>query len=80
LSAVPGDASNLVAQAGAGPNCPSENPQRLAETVVQMYQMPSKSLAALGQNGKKFYHENMNMSKGVEKFEKLFQSVVNGRR
>jgi colanic acid biosynthesis glycosyl transferase WcaI len=80
LSAVPGDASQLVKQADAGMCCPSENPELLAQTVIQMYQMPAEDLAVLGRNGSCFYQANLTMSKGVERFEQLFQSVVNGSR
>jgi len=76
LSAVPGDASELVKKADAGMCCPSENPEMLAQTVIQMYQMQPEVLVILGRNGSRFYQANLTMSKGVEHFEHLFQSIV----
>lgn len=74
--AVPGDASDLVNQAQCGLCCGSENSEALAQTAVQMAQMPAERLKELGENGNRYYTENMALSVGVSRFEKIFEQAI----
>lgn len=75
LCAVPGDASDLVKQAGAGLECPSEDPERMAETVLAFSKMTSEQLGQMGKNGQAFYQENISLKVGATQFEKLFREL-----
>lgn len=76
LCAVPGDASNLVTNAKAGLACPSEDPDRLAQTVLEFLKMPTSQRAEMGNSGKDYYDNNICMKAGVEHFHKLFNELV----
>lgn len=76
LVAVPGDASDVVSQAQCGLSCPSEDPEALARTAIQMAQMPPEQLNEFGKNGNRYYTENMSLSVGVSRFEKIFEQVI----
>jgi colanic acid biosynthesis glycosyl transferase WcaI len=74
LIGVPGDATDLVIKANAGLPCEPENPQSIAETVLKFYAMSKTQLDAMGQNGKRFYEQELSFSIGTDKFEKVFES------
>lgn len=80
LTAVPGDASNLVEKAGAGLTCPSENPQKLAECVLQFARMSPDERKEMGRKGKEFYRKHLSMDVGVEHFERLFLDAVSSSK
>ena len=74
LIGVPGDATDLVTQANAGLPCEPENPQSIADTVLKFYAMPQPELDAMGQNGKRFYAQQLCFSVAADKLEKIFQA------
>lgn len=76
LVAVPGDASDLVNQAQCGLCCGSENPDALAQIVLQMAQMSPGQLNTIGQNGFNFYSQNLSMQVGVSRFEAIFGQLT----
>jgi glycosyltransferase involved in cell wall biosynthesis len=75
LMAVAGDASALVASAGAGLTCAPEEPESIARGVIELYSMPSEQREALGRNGRRFYEQRLSLSAGVKRFEDVFLSV-----
>jgi colanic acid biosynthesis glycosyl transferase WcaI len=76
LMAVAGDAAELIRSAGAGVSCAPENAQELAKTVLEMAAMPVPELQALGRNGQAFYQTSLSLRVGAQKFEEVFQRVV----
>ena len=80
LMAVPGDATDIVTQAQAGLSCDSENPQMLAQKIVEFSNMPKERLIQLGENGRRFYDSNMSMQVGVDRFHELFEHMVSGKK
>lgn len=77
LTAVPGDAADVVRRAGAGLECMSEDVQGLAEAAIRFSQLSESQLRQMGENGRQYYMENMSMPVGVGRFESLFESVLN---
>jgi colanic acid biosynthesis glycosyl transferase WcaI len=75
LMAVRGDAAELVTRANAGVSCSPEDPDKMAESIHQMYTMPRSELREMGKNGKQFYLNELCMTVGVRRFEQLFKSV-----
>ena len=76
LIGVPGDATDLVMKANAGLPCEPENPQSIADAVLKFHAMPRPELDAMGQNGKRFYEQQLSFSIGADKFEKIFKEVA----
>jgi colanic acid biosynthesis glycosyl transferase WcaI len=76
LMAVEGDASELVNRAGAGLSCEPENPGAIADTVKQLYYMTPSQRQQLGENGQSFYDKELAFSVAVDRYEKLFESVI----
>jgi colanic acid biosynthesis glycosyl transferase WcaI len=76
LVAVPGDASDLVEKAGAGLSCPSENPQRLADSVLRFVQISQEERLAMGRKGREYYQKNLSLDAGADHFERVFLEAV----
>jgi colanic acid biosynthesis glycosyl transferase WcaI len=76
LMAVEGDASELVNRAGAGLSCEPENPRAIADAVKQLYNMTPSQRHQLGENGQSFYDKELSFSVAVDRYEKLFESVI----
>jgi putative colanic acid biosynthesis glycosyltransferase WcaI len=76
LSALEGDAADLLLKAKAGIVCAPENPDELAKCAVRFYRMSEEERLAMGTSGQRFYHTELNMAKAVEQFEKVFGEAV----
>ena len=76
LMAVRGDAADLIERAGAGLSCIPENPNSIAQMVVKFFTMSREELDVMGDNGKKFYEQELSLSVGVRRFEEIFKSVI----
>ena len=72
LMGVPGDATDLITKANAGFPCEPENPQSIAEAIFKFYSIPHEQREAMGQNGKKFYEQELSFNMAVTRFEKIF--------
>ncbi|MBN1398758.1 MAG: glycosyltransferase family 4 protein [Bacteroidetes bacterium] len=72
LMSVRGDAADLVKQANAGICAEPGNPEALAEAAKTLYEMTPAQRQQLGSNGRKFYDNELEMSKGIDKFNSLF--------
>jgi colanic acid biosynthesis glycosyl transferase WcaI len=76
LMAVKGDAANLINASGGGCCAIPENEASIAETVVKMANLPSKTLVKMGSRNKSFYIENLSLAVGTEKFLSIFKLVL----
>jgi glycosyltransferase involved in cell wall biosynthesis len=76
LMAVEGDAAQMVAEAGAGLCCRMESPESLAAAIENLYHMTPEALAAMGERGRTFYHEELSMAVGADRFEALFRALT----
>ncbi len=75
LMGVRGNASDLVAQAGAGLSCEPGNPRSIADVSKKMFAMPKEELEKMGDNGREFYSKNLSLDVAVGKFERMFESI-----
>lgn len=75
LMGVKGDAAELIEKARAGISCEPENPVSIAATVKKLYHMTASELDNMGNNGMRYYDQNMAFEIGVEKYEKIFNTV-----
>ena len=80
LAGVEGDAANLVLRAHAGFTYDSGAPEALAQLIEQMAGMPRAALEEMGERGRQFYQNELSLSSGVDRFEKVFLEVVEKQR
>ena len=78
VMAVEGDAADVIRRAGAGYTCEPENAQEMADCIRKLVKLSPEERNRLGENGKKFYIDEMSFSRGVHEFEGIFKSVLNG--
>ena len=78
LMGVQGDAADLIERSGAGMVCTPENPESLAAAVAQLANLGAGRLAEMGRAGWEFYDRELSLSAGVDRFEAVFRSVING--
>ena len=76
LMALPGNAQQLVESANAGICCAAQDPEAIAKAAENFASLPTADLKQLGDNGQRFYDENLAMPIGVKKFSDLFQALV----
>lgn len=78
LMGVLGDAANIVTSANAGVVVEPENPEAIADGILEIAKLTAGDRKRLGSNGREFYLENMSMSAGVARFERLFATLRTG--
>ncbi len=79
LCTVPGDASEMVQDAGAGLICPPEDPAMLAQTVRTLFAMRAEEREAMAQSGRQAFLTNYTRARSVERYEQLFQLAASRR-
>ena len=79
LMAVQGDAADLVKQSGSGVVCEPGNPRSIAQAVKELVGTSRERLANMGSAGKAFYDRELSVSVGVDKFDRIFKAVTDGR-
>jgi colanic acid biosynthesis glycosyl transferase WcaI len=76
LIGATGDAADLVVRAGAGVKCQPENPNKIAQAVRELYDMPTEQLQAMGHAGKTYYDTELSIKVGTHRYENIFQQVI----
>ncbi|MCE5187379.1 MAG: glycosyltransferase family 4 protein [Planctomycetaceae bacterium] len=76
LIGVGGDATNLVLKANAGLACEPENPQSIADAVLDFYSTPKSELDKMAENGKRFYQERLSFEIAASKIEEVLTKAV----
>ena len=76
LIAVKGDAADLVAKANAGLTCEPDNPHSIAQAVQRFQAMSQLELDAMGDNGKRFYEQELSIETGTKRYEQVFEAAA----
>jgi glycosyltransferase involved in cell wall biosynthesis len=79
VMAVRGDAAELVERAHAGVVCRPEDPEGLANGIIELRRSPKERLHEMGENGREFYRRELSMNVAVGRFEELFRLVISRR-
>jgi len=74
LVGVLGDARNMIEGNGAGISFLPEDVESLKSAVKKMLSFNNSDLEIMGNNGKKFYDENLSLEVGSKKFDRVFSS------
>lgn len=80
IASVPatGTAAKAIQSSGGGIVVPPENPKALADAILELYQSPEK-VRALGQNSRQYAIENYAFEEALDRYEKLFATLVKRR-
>ncbi|MGV3617330.1 MAG: glycosyltransferase family 4 protein [Fimbriimonas sp.] len=73
---VRGNAAELVTEAGAGLACDPEDPEAIADAVLDMASRTPEERTAMGIAGQEFYHREMSFAFGVRRFETIFREMA----
>ncbi|MGB3510470.1 MAG: glycosyltransferase family 4 protein [Microcoleaceae cyanobacterium] len=78
VASVPdtGTAMKVVKDSGGGVVVPPEDPQALADAVLDLYQNPEKT-QTFGQQGRIYTEKNFSLEAALDKYKKLFDELVN---
>lgn len=76
IMAVPGNAADLVREAGCGKVVAPEDAAALADAIVDMAALPREQISALGRAAKHYYDSHLSLEKGVDAFTALFRSTM----
>ncbi|HBN25990.1 MAG TPA: glycosyltransferase WbuB [Desulfobacteraceae bacterium] len=76
LMGMRGDAAALVEKAGAGLICMPEDPHDIAHVVEKLYKMSREDLDLMGDNGRKFYEQELSLQIGARRFGEIFQAIA----
>ncbi len=80
LMASKGNASEVVEGAGAGISCPAEDPQAMAQAVLDLYNMTPEQRAAMGIAGRRAFLKSYSRDVLVQKHEELLLQVSGGSK
>ncbi len=78
LMGVGGDAANLVDDAGCGRIFGSEDPQSLADAVLNLAALSPSERQAMGHRGLDFYRNKLSFKVGVARFAQLLTKLSRG--
>jgi glycosyltransferase involved in cell wall biosynthesis len=78
LMALRGDARDLIRRSGAGVVCEPEIPESIAAGVKELATAGAARREEMGRSGREFYHRELSISIGVERFERIFRAVLDG--
>lgn len=76
LASISGEGARVVNDAGAGLSCDAQNPDKLAEIVLQMKNKTIDEKKQMGQNAMKYFNEHFEKSKVVKELETLFLEQI----
>ena len=79
LMASAGNAADLVEAAGAGITCSAEEPQAMAQAVLELYNMSLEERSALGAAGRQAFLEDHSREVLVGRHEELLTEVAGAR-
>jgi colanic acid biosynthesis glycosyl transferase WcaI len=80
LMASDGDAADIVKAAGAGINCPAEDPDALAQAVLKLYQMPPDKRAEMGVSARQAFLRQYSRELLLQRHEELLGQVAGRSR
>jgi glycosyltransferase involved in cell wall biosynthesis len=61
IAALNGEGANIIREAGAGLVSPSEDPDKLAEAIKQLYHLPNDAREEMGRSGRAYFLSHFEM-------------------
>ena len=63
IASIDGEAANVIKESGAGIAVEAENAQKLADAVLDLYNMPEEDRKKMGRLGRKYFEEHFESKK-----------------
>jgi colanic acid biosynthesis glycosyl transferase WcaI len=79
LVGVMGEAADFVIRAGAGRAVPPEDPEAMADAMVEMAGAPAEVLAQMGRNGRTAYLRDFSFASAIAATDQVLNKVVSSR-
>lgn len=78
IAALDGEGARVVEEAGAGITCPAESPAELARAAMKMYRMTPAERAAIGRSGRRYFEDNFEREKLIDRLTQLMTDLKEG--
>jgi glycosyltransferase involved in cell wall biosynthesis len=75
IAGLEGEGARVVEEAGAGITCPAEDPTELAQAVLKMYRMTSEKRDSMGRRGRKYFEDNFEREKLLDRLTQLITEL-----
>ncbi len=79
IAALDGEGASVVKEAGAGVNCPAENPEALADAVLKLYNMSGRERENMGQKGRSYFEKHFEREMLLDRLEGWMEALVTQR-
>ena len=76
IAAIDGEAANVIADSKSGLSCGSNDPEKLAEIVIQLYQMNEDDRIRMGRNGFEYYEKHFKSDLLLKKLINIFNDLL----
>ena len=73
IAMIDGETARIIEESGSGLAVPSEDVEGLTDAVKLMSQMTINNLESMGNNGKRYYLENFDFKKSLEKLDQFIK-------
>jgi len=75
LAMLNGEGSSIIEEANAGLSCKAGDYNNLAKNIESLYRYDKTDLSKMGENAKKYCHENFNRSQLFRRFEIIYSEM-----
>lgn len=76
IAALDGEGTRVVEEAGAGMTAPAEDPTALADTVLNMYRLPSEHRIAMGACGRSYFLANFERNLLLDRLDRQMKEFI----
>lgn len=76
IAAIDGEAANVIADSKSGLSCGANDPDKLAEIVIQLYQMNEDDRSRMGRNGFSYYEKHFKSDLLLNKLINIFHDLL----
>lgn len=76
IAGLDGEGARVIEEAQAGLVCPSEDPDRLAEAVLKMYQLPDEERKTMGQRGRAYFMKEFERTMLLDRMESMMKELL----
>lgn len=80
ITALDGEGSKIIDDAGAGITCSAEDPTALAQAVIRLYQMPKLERERMGARGREYYQTNFDRDMLLDKLVLWMKELVDANK
>lgn len=80
VAALDGEGARVVEEAGAGLTCPAESPDKLAQTVLKLYHMPSSERERMAEKGREYFESNFERNLLLNRLNDWLLELCGNRR